>query len=90
MCTISGVAFATMNATREPSPVMTRRLVMLHRRHLRAVQAEQAAKDALALAAFEACEREGASRRGIARILGVGSTTVNDWIERGRRLAQSD
>ena len=67
--------------------MMTRRLVQLHRRHLRAVQTEQAAKDALALACWEACEREQASRRGIAGMLGVGPTTVNDWIARGRRLA---
>ena len=40
----------------------------------------------LALAALRITEEEGVTRRQLAEDLGVGSSTVQDWIDRARRL----
>ena len=45
-----------------------------------------AISDELALAVLDICEREGVSRSQVARALGVGTSTVQGWVNRGRQL----
>jgi transposase len=48
-----------------------------------------AAADRLAVAALKASEDEGASRSEIAKALGVGTSTVQGWVNRGRQIVGS-
>ena len=57
---------------------------LLERRRRLDAQCEDAI-NALALATFEASE-QGASRLDVARALGVGTSTVQGWVNRGRQL----
>jgi DNA-directed RNA polymerase specialized sigma24 family protein len=66
-------------------PGTVRRLRSLLERKRRAEGARIEAGDALAVAVL-AATKQGASRREIARALGVGTTTVQEWVNRGRQL----
>jgi transposase len=48
------------------------------------------ALDKLVLEALRASEEEGASRAEIAEALGVGTSTVQGWVRRGRQIRQQD
>jgi transposase len=60
--------------------------MLLERKH-RADAACREAADKLAVAALRASEA-GASRKGIADGIGVGTSTVQGWIRRARQLEQ--
>jgi hypothetical protein len=62
------------------------RLSTLFERSRRLEAACREAKDELARATREACDDEGASRTEVAGALGVGTSTVQGWVVRGRRL----
>jgi DNA-directed RNA polymerase specialized sigma24 family protein len=62
------------------------RLSTLFERSRRLETACREAKDELARATREASDVEGASRSEIADALGVGTSTVQGWVVRGRRL----
>jgi DNA-directed RNA polymerase specialized sigma24 family protein len=73
-----------------PLPDQTkRRLQRLLERRRRLEDDCTAAADALADAARVACDEEGASRSAVAQALGVGTSTVQGWVNRGRQLAQN-
>ena len=70
-------------------PRTARRLRSLLERKRRAEAKVVDAGDQLALAVLAASEQEGASRRQIARELGVAAATVQDWVDRGEQLRSS-
>jgi transposase len=73
---------------RVPLPARTkRRLQLLFDRRRRLEAACRAAADDLCLAVHQASEA-GATRSEIASLLGVGVSTVQGWVERGRRVEQ--
>jgi transposase-like protein len=68
----------------------TRRLERLLARRRRLEAAHFAALDRLAVAALQASEN-GATRVAVARELGVGVSTVQGWVARGRVIrAEND
>jgi DNA-directed RNA polymerase specialized sigma24 family protein len=67
-----------------------RRLHTLLKRRLRLDAACLQALDELARVARQACDDDGASRSEVARALGVGTSTVQGWVVRGRLLRNSD
>jgi transposase-like protein len=72
--------------SREPSEATAARLRELFARSREAVTAREQAVDELALAVYEAWVIEGASRRQVAKVVGVSPATVQDWVDRARRL----
>lgn len=74
----------------EPAPATAERLRDLFERKQQADLKQRAAAVEFAVAVYEACELEGASRRGVAEAVGIGASTVHDWVRRGRRLRQKD
>jgi transposase len=62
---------------------------VLLERKLRADDNARAAHEALLLALLDAAELEGASRRELAAVLGVGTTTVQTWLKQAERLRAS-
>jgi DNA-directed RNA polymerase specialized sigma24 family protein len=70
----------------KPSPTTARRIRVLLERRYRADADAEAAMDALAVAAVHACDEEGVSRGELARALGVGTSTVQGWVVRGRQV----
>ena len=74
---------------RPPTPRTAKRLQTLYERKLRADDNARAAHDALLLALLDAAELEGASRRELAAVLGVGTTTVQTWLKHAKHLRPS-
>jgi DNA-directed RNA polymerase specialized sigma24 family protein len=72
--------------SREPSEATAARLRELFAQSREAVAAREQAVDELARATYEACEVEGASRRQVAKVVGVSPSTVQGWVDRARRL----
>lgn len=64
-----------------------RTLIQLFERRRRKEAAYNKIVDKLALAAMRASDEEGASRSEVARALGVGTSTVQGWVKRGRLVA---
>jgi DNA-binding transcriptional regulator YiaG len=62
------------------------RLRKLFERSRRLEASCREAKDELARAAREVSDVEGVSRSVVADALGVGTSTVQGWVVRGRRL----
>lgn len=58
---------------------------LLNRRRRLEIQCALVA-DELAVATLRASEEEGASRQQIAQALGVGTSTVQGWVDRGRQV----
>jgi transposase len=58
---------------------------MLHERMLQAGRDRRQAEHDLYAAVLEASERENATREFLARELGVGTQTVQDWVNRARQ-----
>jgi len=58
------------------------RRLLARRRQLE--KACTAAADDLMIATLEVCEREGVSRARVAKALGVGTSTVQGWVQRAR------
>ena len=75
-------------AGREPSERTVKRLRRLLERRRRADADVYEAADAVARAARDACDVEGVSRAELAKALGVGKSTVQGWVQRGRQLDQ--
>lgn len=71
---------------KQPSERTIARLRRLLEQKQRAETRTAEATDALARAARDACDKEGASRAQIAQALGVGTSTVQGWVQRGRQL----
>jgi DNA-directed RNA polymerase specialized sigma24 family protein len=75
---------------RPPSGRAARRLrVLLARKQRLEEQCTRAANE-LAVAALDICEGEGASRRLVAEALGVGTSTVQGWVNRGRQVRRGE
>jgi DNA-binding NarL/FixJ family response regulator len=72
----------------ELSPAAVRRLHSLFERRRRLEAECERAADQLALAAQKACDVDGVSRKRIASELGVGISTVQGWVVRGRHVAR--
>ena len=74
-----------------PDEATVKRLQTLLERRKRADHAASEAADRLYVAAFNACEVEPkASREEVAKALGVGKSTVQGWVNRGRQLRSPD
>jgi len=63
-----------------------KRLERLYVRRQRLERECVQAADELALHTQRASDLEGATRAEIAALLGVGTSTVQGWVERGRQL----
>ena len=70
-------------------PKTVRRLRSLLERKRRADKTSAETAEEFALAIYVACEEQGASRREVGRALGIGKTTVQDWVDRGRQRRSS-
>jgi DNA-directed RNA polymerase specialized sigma24 family protein len=62
------------------------KLERLHKRRLRLEASCTKAADDLCVAVFQASERR-VTRKEIAELLGVGTSTVQGWVERGKRAS---
>lgn len=79
-----------MGRKRRPAPPArtAKRLRTLFEKKQRADETARRAADELAAAVLRACEEEGATRAWVAEALGVGTSTVQGWVERGRQIAR--
>lgn len=60
------------------------RVLLERRREIERACTEAA--DELCLVTLRVCETEGVSRSQVARALGVGTSTVQGWVQRGRQV----
>src|SRR5262245_44450095 len=89
-CLTCGTVNKPMGRPRQPpSEATVKRMRDIAERLGRTEHAAQQLRNDLYIAAYNACVVDGASREEVAREMGVGKTTVQGWVNRGRQLREN-